>query len=44
MVSRLLHLLIIDVLANCVALQIGPSVQQNSKIIKQLLRSKRYEQ
>ena len=44
MVSRLLHLLIIDVLATCVALQIGPSVQQNSKIIKQLLRSKRYEQ
>ena len=44
MVSRLLHLLIIDVLATCVALQIGPSVQQHSRRIKQLLRSKRYEQ
>ncbi|MBV2164816.1 MAG: SIS domain-containing protein [Comamonas sp.] len=44
MVSRLLHLLIIDVLATCVALQIGPSVQQHSQVIKQLLRSKRYEQ
>ena len=43
MVSRLLHLLIIDILATCVALGIGgDSVQPRLREMKSNLRSKRY--
>jgi RpiR family transcriptional regulator, carbohydrate utilization regulator len=42
MVSRLLHLLIIDVLATGVALRLGPKVQPALKHMKANLRSKRY--
>ena len=42
MVSRLLHLLVIDVLATCVALRIGPSLQPVLQQIKDNLRAKRY--
>ncbi len=42
MVSRLLHLVIIDVLATSVALRIGPRVQPQLREMKNNLRSKRY--
>jgi RpiR family carbohydrate utilization transcriptional regulator len=43
MVSRLLHLLIIDVLATCVALRIGgDTLQPRLRSMKNNLRSKRY--
>jgi RpiR family carbohydrate utilization transcriptional regulator len=42
MVSRLLHLVIIDVLATSVALRIGPNVQPQLREMKNNLRSKRY--
>ncbi|MGP1682561.1 MAG: transcriptional regulator, partial [Giesbergeria sp.] len=42
MVSRLLHLLIIDVLATSVALRIGSSLQPVLKQMKDNLRAKRY--
>ena len=43
MVSRLLHLLIIDILATCVALRIGgDTLQPRLREIKSNLRSKRY--
>ena len=42
MVSRLLHLMIIDVLATCVALRIGSSLQPLLQEMKNNLRSKRY--
>jgi len=42
MVSRLLHLLIIDILATRVALRIGAQLQPQLKEIKNNLRSKRY--
>ncbi len=42
MVSRLLHLVIIDVLATAVALRIGPSLQPLLREMKNNLRSKRY--
>ncbi len=43
MVSRLLHLLIIDVLATCMALRLGSDVvQPRLREMKQNLRSKRY--
>ena len=43
MVSRLLHLLIIDILATCVALRIGSaSVQPRLQEMKNNLRNKRY--
>ena len=43
MVSRLLHLLIIDILATCVALGIGgETVQPRLREMKENLRSKRY--
>ncbi len=42
MVSRLLHLLIVDVLATAVALKLGPKVQPQLKRMKDNLRSKRY--
>jgi RpiR family carbohydrate utilization transcriptional regulator len=42
MVSRLLHLLIIDILATGVALRIGPSLQGGLKEMKKNLRNKRY--
>ncbi len=43
MVSRLLHLMIIDILATCVALRIGGSaLQPRLQEMKQNLRSKRY--
>ncbi len=42
MVSRLLHLLIIDILATCVALRIGPKLQPLLREMKNNLRSKRY--
>lgn len=43
MVSRLLHLMVIDVLATCVALRIGSGkLQPNLKQMKDNLRSKRY--
>jgi RpiR family carbohydrate utilization transcriptional regulator len=42
MVSRLLHLLIIDILATGVALRIGPTLQGGLKEMKKNLRSKRY--
>ena len=42
MVSRLLHLVIIDVLATAVALRIGPGLQPLLREMKNNLRSKRY--
>lgn len=43
MVSRLLHLLIIDILATCMALRLGgEAVQPRLREMKQNLRSKRY--
>ncbi|XAH26296.1 SIS domain-containing protein [Xylophilus sp. GW821-FHT01B05] len=42
MVSRLLHLLIVDVLATCVALRIGSPLQPLLKQMKNNLRNKRY--
>lgn len=43
MVSRLLHLMVIDILATCVALRIGGArLQPMLKTIKENLRSKRY--
>ena len=42
MVSRLLHLLIIDVLVTCVALRIGSSLQPILQQMKENLRNKRY--
>ena len=42
MVSRLLHLLIIDILATTVALRIGESLQPALREMKNNLRSKRY--
>lgn len=42
MVSRLLHLLIIDVLATCVALRIGSSLPPILQRMKENLRAKRY--
>ena len=42
MVSRLLYLMIIDVLATAVALRIGPSLQPLLRELKNNLRSKRY--
>jgi len=42
MVSRLLHLMVIDVLATCVALRIGPRLQPLLKEMKNNLRNKRY--
>ena len=42
MVSRLLHLLVIDVLATCVALRIGPALLPALAEMKDNLRAKRY--
>ncbi len=42
MVSRLLHLMIIDVLATCLALRIGGKLQPLLKEMKNNLRNKRY--
>ena len=42
MVSRLLHLMIIDILATCLALRIGPKLQPLLKEMKNNLRNKRY--
>jgi RpiR family transcriptional regulator, carbohydrate utilization regulator len=42
MVSRLLHLMIIDILATCVALRIGTQLQPLLKEMKNNLRNKRY--
>ena len=42
MVSRLLHLMIIDVLATCLALRIGSKLQPLLKEMKNNLRNKRY--
>jgi RpiR family carbohydrate utilization transcriptional regulator len=42
MVSRLLHLMVIDVLATCVALRIGSSLQPLLQEMKNNLRNKRY--
>jgi RpiR family carbohydrate utilization transcriptional regulator len=42
MVSRLLHLLVIDVLATCVALRIGSPLQPLLQQMKDNLRAKRY--
>jgi len=42
MVSRLLHLMIIDVLATAVALRIGPKLQPLLREMKNNLRNKRY--
>ena len=42
MVSRLLHLMIIDILATCVALRIGPKLQPLLKEMKNNLHNKRY--
>ena len=42
MVSRLLHLMVIDVLATCVALRIGTPLQPQLQQMKNNLRSKRY--
>ena len=40
--TRLLHLLVIDVLATCVALRIGPALQPALEQMKNNLRAKRY--
>jgi RpiR family carbohydrate utilization transcriptional regulator len=42
MVSRLLHLVIIDILTTGVALQLGPERRPMLQEIKRNLRSKRY--
>ncbi|MCJ7799112.1 MAG: SIS domain-containing protein, partial [Polaromonas sp.] len=42
MVSRLLHLMMVDILATCLALRIGPTLQPRLKEMKNNLRSKRY--
>ena len=42
MVSRLLHLLVVDILTTGVALAIGPALQTTLQEIKKNLRSKRY--
>lgn len=42
MVSRLLHLMIIDILATCLALRIGEKLQPLLKEMKNNLRNKRY--
>ena len=43
MVSRLLHLMVIDILATCVALRIGgETLQPLLREMKNNLRSKRY--
>ena len=42
MVSRLLHLMIIDILATCLALRIGGKLQPLLKEMKNNLRTKRY--
>nr|MBP7567524.1 SIS domain-containing protein [Burkholderiaceae bacterium] len=42
MVSRLLHLMIVDVLATCVALRLGSALQPALREMKDNLRSKRY--
>ena len=42
MVSRLLHLMIVDILATCLALRIGGKLQPLLKEMKNNLRSKRY--
>ena len=42
MVSRLLHLMIIDILATCMALRIGGKLQPLLKEMKNNLRNKRY--
>ena len=42
MVSRLLHLMIIDILATCLALRLGPTLQPLLSEMKSNLRSKRY--
>ncbi len=42
MVSRLLHLVIVDVLTTGVALRLGPELQPRLHVIKKTLRSKRY--
>lgn len=42
MVSRLLHLMIIDILATCLALRIGPTLLPRLRDMKNNLRSKRY--
>lgn len=42
LVSRLLHLMIIDIVATCVALRIGTELQALLKEMKSNLRSKRY--
>jgi len=42
MVSRLLHLMVIDILATCLALRIGGKLQPLLKEMKNNLRSKRY--
>ncbi|SFU65534.1 transcriptional regulator, RpiR family [Polaromonas sp. YR568] len=42
MVSRLMHLMIIDILATCVALRIGSKLQPLLKEMKNNLRNKRY--
>ena len=41
-VSRLMHLMIIDIVATCVALRIGAKLQPLLKSMKDNLRSKRY--
>ena len=42
MVSRLLHLMVIDILATCLALRIGSKLQPLLKEMKNNLRNKRY--
>ncbi len=42
MVSRLLHLMMIDILATCVALRMGPGLPPLLREMKNNLRSKRY--
>ena len=42
MVSRLLHLMIIDILATCLALRIGGKLQPTLREMKNNLRNKRY--
>ena len=42
MVSRLLHLMIVDILATCLALRIGPKLQPLLQEMKNNLRNKRY--
>jgi RpiR family carbohydrate utilization transcriptional regulator len=42
MVSRLLHLMVIDIVATCVALRIGDKLQPLLKEMKSNLSSKRY--